>query len=223
MSITVPVVALGMGLLGSTHCVAMCGGITSVLGSRRTLAFQLGRVVAYGAIGAIAASFGAVRGDLEPVRFGLRALAAVCMLTVGLHLAGLPSSVKLLESAGAPLWRRIAPLAKRFVPLRSTSDALVAGGLWAFMPCGLLYGAIALAASAGSTMDGAATMLAFGLGTVPAMVSVSFLARRVTKAFATPWVRRGAGALVLAFGLWSATGLAREALSPTAHVCCHPR
>ena len=219
----IPLLALGMGLLGSTHCVAMCGGISALLGSRRTVAFQLGRVAAYGALGAVAASLGALPAEASFLRFALRSLAAVCMLTVGLHLAGLPSSVRLLESVGAPVWRQIAPLARRFVPLRSAAQALVAGALWAFMPCGLLYGAVALAASAGSATAGALTMLAFGLGTVPAMIGVALFARRVTGTFARPWVRRAAGAVVLAFGLWSATGLAREALGTAPHACCHPR
>lgn len=216
-------VALGMGLLGSTHCVTMCGGLTSTLCRgplRHSFAFHAARVVTYALLGGLVAAAGTWPTAIAPLRFGLRVLAALCLLTVGLHLAGLPSSIAVLESLGAPVWRRIAPLARRFVPLRSTNGAAIAGALWAFVPCGLLYGALILAASAGSFLDGAATMLSFALGTLPALVGVAVLAQRITRA--SPWLRRTAGALVLALGLWNASGLAREALGP-ATPSCHAR
>lgn len=231
MNLSILGVALGMGLLGSTHCVTMCGGLTSTLCGpsvsspragplRRTLAFHASRVLTYALLGGLVAAAGAWPTAIAPVRFALRVLAALCLLTVGLHLAGLPSSVGLLESLGAPLWRRLAPAARRFVPLRTTTGAALAGALWAFVPCGLLYGALVLAASAGSFLDGTMTMLTFALGTLPALVGVAVFAHRIGRA--SPWVRRTAGTLVLALGLWNATGLAREALGPTPP-SCHAR
>ena len=115
-----------------------------------------------------------------------------------------------LESLGAPLWRKLAPSTRRFLPLRSPAHALVLGGIWGLMPCGLLYGALALAASAESTSTGAATMAAFGLGTLPVMITASALAHRVTRALGRAWVRRAAGCMVLAFGLWSSAGMAAQ-------------
>lgn len=222
MNLSLLGVALGMGLLGSTHCVTMCGGLTSTLCGplRRTLAFHASRVLTYALLGGLVAAAGAWPTAIAPARFALRVLAALCLLTVGLHLAGLPSSVTLLESIGVPLWRRVAPVARRFVPLRTTTGALVAGALWAFVPCGLLYGALVLAASAGSFLEGAVTMLSFAVGTLPALVGVAVFARRLGRA--SPWVRRAAGTLVLALGVWNTTGLAREALG-TAPPGCHAR
>lgn len=229
MSLIVP--ALLMGVFGGAHCVAMCGGVSSMLcaGQGRpsgfSLAYNAGRVASYTLLGLIVGSLGTLDLGLpmDALRFGLRALAAVCMLTVGLHLIGLPSFVKALESVGAPLWRRVAPVARRLLPLRSPWHALAAGSLWALMPCGLLYGALALAATSESPLEGAATMAAFGLGTVPVMLTVGVLAHRVVQAFARAWVRRAAGALILAFGLWSTAGLAGQVgLAPGAqHACCH--
>lgn len=231
---TLVVSALLMGLFGGAHCVTMCGGVSSLLctgqpspSSRYSVAYNAGRVASYTLLGLVVGSLGTLNlgVSMDVVRFGLRALAAICMLTVGLHLVGLPSFVKALEQAGAPVWRRVAPLARRLLPLRTPWHALAAGGLWALMPCGLLYGALALAASAESPSLGATTMAAFGLGTLPVMLAVGLLARRVVQAFARSWVRRSAGALVLAFGLWSTAGLAGQVglTGGHAHACCPRR
>ena len=230
---TLVVSALLMGLFGGAHCITMCGGVSSLLcagrpspSSRYALAYNAGRVASYTLLGLVAGALGTLPFGMpmDVVRFALRALAAICMLTVGLHLVGLPSFVKALERAGTPVWRRVAPLARRLLPLRTPWHALAAGGLWALMPCGLLYGALALAASAESPALGATTMAAFGLGTLPVMLAVGFVAGRVAQAFARTWVRRCAGALVLAFGVWSTAGLAGQLGLPGAHAhACCPR
>jgi hypothetical protein len=238
-----------MGLFGGVHCVAMCGGVVGVLCTAAPrcpsagrqgrlaqapywLAYHGGRVASYTVLGGLFGALGSLSTGvfpLEPMRFALRAVAAICMLAVGLHLAGLPSVVRALESVGAPLWARLAPLTKRFLPLRTPWHAMVLGGLWGLMPCGLLYGALALAASAGSPAVGAATMAAFGLATLPVMLTMSAVAQSVAQWLARPWVRRLAGGVVLAFGVWSSFGVARQAglgdplgLSPR-HACCPTR
>jgi sulfite exporter TauE/SafE len=98
------------------------------------------------------------------------------------------------------------------------------------MPCGLLYGALALAASAESPAAGATTMAAFGLATLPVMLTMGAVAQGVTRWLARLWVRRVAGAIVLAFGLWSTAGVAAQAgvgevfgLTTARHHCCPTR
>ena len=217
--------AFSMGLFGSIHCVVMCGGASSALcaGSRPgryTAAFNAGRVFGYAVLGLAAGAVGAwaVGHGLDPLRFAFRALATTIMLGVGLHLAGLPSFVRAIESAGAPVWRRVAPLARKLLPLRSPFHALAAGGLWALMPCGLLYAALALAASSYSAWDGATTMAAFATGTLPVMLGVGALIHRV----AHGPLRRAVGIVMLAFGLWSIAALAGEAgVIPIAAAACH--
>lgn len=208
-----------MGLLGGAHCVAMCGGVSTVLCAAAprklgyALAYNVGRVSGYAALGAILGGIGGVASlaQVDALRFALRAIAALCMLSVGLHLAGLPSAVKRLESLGAPLWRRVSPRVGRLLPLRSPAHALVAGVVWALMPCGLLYAALALAASAGSAGLGALTMATFGLATLPLMVTLGALSQGIARAMTRPWVRRAAGVVVLGFGVWSTAGVARQA------------
>lgn len=239
--------AFVMGLLGGAHCVAMCGGVVGVLCSaaprcaaattkqtRYWLAYNGGRIASYSLLGLLFASLGTLFAGtavFEGFRYALRAVAALCMLFVGLHLMGLPSIVGRIESIGAPLWRRLSPLAKRLLPLRSPWHAVVLGGVWGLMPCGLLYGALVLAASAETPLMGAATMAAFGIGTLPVMIAMTAIASSVARALARGWVRRAAGCVVLGFGLFSTAGVlsqtgAAEALglvSAPHHCCPHPK
>jgi hypothetical protein len=242
--------AFVMGLFGGAHCVAMCGGVVGVLCSAAPrcpsaqkvsrlsqmpywLAYNGGRIASYTLLGALFGTLGTLSTGLFPldsVRFALRAVAALCMLAVGLHLAGLPSVIRGVEAIGAPLWRKVSPLTKRFLPLRTPWHALVLGGLWGLMPCGLLYGALALAASAESPAMGAMTMAAFGLATLPVMLTMGAVAQSVTRWLARIWVRRVAGAVVLAFGLWSTAGVASQVgigevfgLAAPKHHCCPTR
>jgi|CXWL01.1.fsa_nt_gi sulfite exporter TauE/SafE len=218
-----------MGLFGGVHCVTMCGGVVGVLCSaaprcpsgeirrgqaRYWVAYNLGRVLSYALLGLLFGTLGSLSTGLFPldsIRFALRAFAGLSMLAIGLHLAGFPSPIKTLESVGAPLWRPVSRFAKRFVPLRKPSQALVLGALWGLMPCGLLYAAFALAASSESPMVGMAAMVAFGVATLPIMFTMGAIAQSVTRWLARGWVRRTAGVIVLAFGFWSSLGAAAQA------------
>lgn len=225
--------ALLMGLFGGAHCVVMCGAASSSLCAKRgrfMAAYNAGRVFGYTSLGVVAGLLGGAplgiwggsTSVIDVIRFALRVVAAICLLTVGLHLVGLPSFVKSLESVGAPIWRRVLPIAQRLLPLRSSWQALAAGALWALMPCGLLYGAIALAASSESALVGGATMFAFALGTLPLMFALGAFAVRVARAMSRGWVRRAAGVVFLGFGLWSASSLAQHvelAGAPTGSHC----
>jgi uncharacterized protein len=229
--------ALLMGLFGGAHCAAMCGGVAGVLCSatprdvpRKAAyvgAYNVGRVGSYAVLGLVFGALGTLATGalpLDGVRFALRGLAAVFLLAVGLHLAGLPTLVRRLESVGAPLWRRLAPITRRLLPIRSPVHAGLIGALWGLMPCGMLYSAFALAASAGSPGAGAATMAAFGVGTLPVMVTMGAVAQKVAKWATRAWVRRAAAAVVLGFGLWSSASLASQVgvgyLGKPSH--CHP-
>ena len=126
--------------------------------ARYWLAYHAGRVASYALLGLLFASIGGLltgTSAFEGMRYALRAIAALCMLFVGLHLMGLPSIVRKMEAIGAPLWQRLAPFAKTLLPLRSPWHALLLGSVWGLMPCGLLYGALVLAASAETPALGA--------------------------------------------------------------------
>jgi sulfite exporter TauE/SafE len=130
---------------------------------------------------------------------------------MGLYLAGAGRALVRLEALGAPIWRSVQPLAARLLPADTLPQAFAAGALWGWLPCGLVYGALAAAAFAGSPGRGALVMLAFGLGTAPNLLAAGLAAARVRAWAGRRSVRVAVGTLVLGsglFGLAHASGLA---------------
>ncbi len=228
--------ALLMGLLGSTHCVLMCGGVVGMACSalpkeRRTrlgaqvpflLAYNGGRIASYAIAGALAGAAGAAIASLglaERAQIGLRFAAGVMMVAVGLYVAGFRPAMRWIERAGEPVWQRIAPFARRLVPVRTPAHALALGLLWGWMPCGLVYAAMVAAVTSGSALRGAATMTAFGLGTLPMLLAMGSAAAAAARAMRKRWVRPAAGALLVIFGALQLVH-AGEAWASGAHACC---
>ena len=204
------------GVLGSTHCVVMCGGLATALGTRRhgtlrgrPLLYQLGRISSYATAGAIVGSFGAAAGfAFEASTWSeiLRLGTALMVVLIGLNMAlgSRPGGrwLRAPERWGAHLWRRIAPLASR-LPAQPALRALTLGMLWGWLPCGLVYSVLLAAAFAGSALAGGATMIAFGLGTLPAMLGLSYASGRFAPPGAT--LARLLGSVIVACGLWTAS------------------
>jgi sulfite exporter TauE/SafE len=216
--------ALGGGLVGSGHCLGMCGGIVGafalgVAPERRqrvgglTLyvgGYQLGRLLTYALLGAVAGAAGAALGRLLPpaaARLASRALAATFFLGLGLYLLGWPQLLLPIERLGARLWRRVEPLGRRWLRPRSPLHAVGLGAVWGFLPCGLVYSMLALAATAGGPLAGAAVMAAFGLGTVPALLAAGLASGWLGRVARQTWVRRVAGTAYLAAAVWLAVSL----------------
>ena len=215
--------ALLAGLLGGVHCVGMCGGIVAAFSFRADgstppfrlhLAYNLGRVSSYVFFGALAGMLGAslkLAGFL-PVQTLLFVLAQIVMIMLGLYLAGFSRWVLVFERAGGVLWRAVKPLFQKLLPVRSTPQALLAGMVWGWLPCGLVYSVLVSALAAGSAASGAALMLAFGLGTLPNLLGMGVFARQIQPFMQHVWVRRTAGLTVAGFGVWGLLTLARTAL-----------
>jgi len=214
-----------IGLFGSVHCVGMCGGIagTLTLGARLPggrslralapflLAYNLGRIGSYAVAGAVVAGLGAQAfGWAAPERAHVvaRLVSGGFALALGLYLGGWWYGLGALERAGARLWRRLAPLARRWLPVDRLPKALALGLLWGWLPCGMVYAALAWAALAGSAAQGAALMTAFGIGTLPALLGAGAGAGALAQAVRRPAWRRAAGIALLALGLHALAGLA---------------
>lgn len=202
-------VALGAGFFGSTHCIAMCGAIVMLFendgrrgtGWLRRAAYNSGRMAFYALLGAAAGASGAlltsgIGGGLLALRF----LAAVAIVLIGLDLVFEWRVLAFLERSGAWLWKRLSTLARYVVPIRSPATAVAAGFIWGALPCGLVYSAVALAATAGSTAGGAAVMIAFWLGTLPALLLAGASAHRLQAWRSDARLRRIAGAVMVLVG-----------------------
>jgi sulfite exporter TauE/SafE len=209
-----------IGLLGGTHCIGMCGGIVSALsmgGPPRFslhLAYNSGRIVSYAAAGALAGALGGLSLTLAgqlPVRVALYVLANLMLVALGFYLIGITQSLAFTERLGRKLWVHVQPLSKRYLPARTVAQAFPLGLLWGWLPCGLVYSALATALTSGSALGGAGLMLAFGAGTLPNLLLAGLLAVRLRSYAGKPWVRLVAGLLVLGFGVWGLIGAARLA------------
>ena len=208
------------GLLGGAHCVGMCGGIVAAIslqaGGRQPFVFHLaysaGRIASYSAAGALAGLLGSaafLSDTLYPVQQGLYLLAQVVLILLGLYLAGLDQSVLVLERAGGVLWRRLQPLLARVMPIRSLPQALSAGALWGWLPCGLVYSVLVSALASGSAGRGAALLLLFGLGTLPNLLLMGWAANSLRELVRRVWVKRIAGLGVASLGIWGLVQLLR--------------
>jgi sulfite exporter TauE/SafE len=207
-----------VGLLGGTHCVGMCGGIVGALsvgGPARFslhLAYNLGRILSYTLAGALVGALGsaslALAGQL-PLRIALYLAANLMLIALGFYLMGVTRALAFTERVGQNLWKHIQPLTRRFLPARSVVQALPLGMLWGWLPCGLVYSALATALAAGSASQGALLMLAFGLGTLPNLLLAGFLLVRLRHLVQHAAMRLAAGLLVTAFGIWGLLGVWR--------------
>jgi sulfite exporter TauE/SafE len=217
-----PVVAgaFTLGLAGSVHCLGMCGGIAAAAGTRTQsagssvgaalagLTFNLGRIASYALLGlAVGAIVGAAISQVpvRPFAVALRALAGLLMFFMGLSLLT-GKDLLSLERAGGRLWGRLRPLTGRALALPPALRFGALGLLWGFLPCGLVYSALALSAASGSMLAGGVTMLAFGLGTLPAMLAVTLAGSAFTRRLSGLWTRRVAGILMIVFAFWTAFG-----------------
>ena len=216
--------AASLGLLSTLHCWGMCGslvaalqiGIPAPLRTQRktrlilTACYQVGRVTAYTLLGVLSAGMMAWPGALHPQGFRiLQTLAAVSVVIAGLRLGGWFRQWRLLEVAGAQVWRRLAPLARALMPVDHPAKALANGLLWGLIPCGLVYAMVPVAAATGSAAAGALCMLAFGLGTLPGMLAASLVASFGATGFNLGSWRKPAGAAMVGLALtwWLIQGL----------------
>ena len=211
--------ALVAGLAASGHCIGMCGGIAGALAMRRpqaafgaklgyALAYNLSRITSYAIAGALAGLLGRTllnAVDVKPLSIAFRVVAGLIMLAAATRLLFGWRLLDPLEAAGAGLWRRIAPWAGRRGQSGGIGGAVGLGLAWGWLPCGMTYSMLLLAATTASVPLGAAVMLAFGLGTLPSMVTATVAFERMARTLSSrATLRNVAGVLLLAFGLWTA-------------------
>ena len=202
--------ALLTGLLGGAHCVAMCGGIATGFsvhsrGWFAALQPNLGRVIGYVLAGAMVGGLGGgLLGVARIPQLGIamRALVGIVLVIAGLRM--LDRKGRLPRFSGGPgnrLWRALAPLQRRLLPADTAGKRFLLGMLWGWMPCGLSTTLLAAAWLSASTLHGALTMAAFGLGTLPVMVSLTWAGARIGQRLQRGTLRNVAGLLVVGSGL----------------------
>lgn len=200
-----------LGLFSSAHCLGMCGGIMGALSAaipaeargrrwRLLLSYNVGRIASYTLMGLLA---GLVAGGITPLDPVLRLLAGLLLIAMGLYLAGWWRGLTWLERGGAVVWRRLQPLGKSLLPVRREPQALLLGALWGWLPCGLVYTALAYALAQGNVWASGGTMLAFGLGTLPAVLAAGVMAQQLTRLLQRRGLRVFMALAIILFGLWT--------------------
>jgi len=222
-----------IGLLGSGHCLAMCGGITTMLTSAidkpkkvslqgdipismqhevrvktstmsLVIFYHVGRLASYSLIGAIVGFSGAMAAKNVGLPLnGLRLIAATFLIFLGLYLGQWLMWLNRIEVLGKYLWQYLSPLAKHVIPVDSKRKALGLGALWGWLPCGLVYSMLTWSMASGDIVTGAATMLFFGLGTLPALLALSLSIGSIKNLLVKPAFKKFMASLLIFYGIYS--------------------
>ena len=205
-----------MGLVSSAHCIGMCGGIMGALTMAIPaqakaarwmilIAYNLGRISSYTVMGVLAGlfaeQFAAMGGGAI-----LRILAGTLLIAMGLYLADWWRGLTKLETLGRYLWVYIQPIGKRLMPVNNLPKALLLGALWGWLPCGLVYAALALAMTQPAPVLAGTAMFAFGVGTLPAVLAAGIAAHQLTRILQQRKVRIGLAIIIIVFGIWTIWG-----------------
>lgn len=208
--------ALALGFFSSAHCVGMCGGIMGALtmavapqatGRKAAIigCYNLGRILTYTLIGVLVGALGLqfTQAGAGPA---LRILAALLLLAMAFYLADWWRGLTRIEALGRSFWRALQPLGQRLLPVRGPWQALFLGLIWGWLPCGLVYTALSYAATRPGALAGGTFMLAFGLGTLPAVIVTAAAAGRMAALARSRLVRSGAALALVVFALWTFYG-----------------
>lgn len=213
------------GLLGAVHCVGMCGGIVGALTfgidtdshskeasqSKKELypyllAYNSGRLLSYTFAGLLVGGISMLATNLpvlHNIQFGLQVFAALFMIALGLYIGGWWVGLRKIEKAGGLIWKKIEPISRRFIPVKTPFQALILGSLWGWLPCGLVYSILFWSISTSSAIEGGLLMLSFGLGTLPMLLAMGFFAVGLRSFIQKNWVRYLAGGIIISFGVFS--------------------
>lgn len=209
-----------IGLLGGVHCVGMCGGIVSALtlgvntqgkeGATSRLfpfllSYNLARILSYVVAGFIFGGLGAWLTSLvffNQAQMVLKIFAGLFLIALGFYLANWWRGLSYIERIGNLSWKYIEPTARRFIPIKNIPQALSAGFVWGWLPCGLVYSVLIWSLSSGSAVNGGLLMLSFGLGTLPNLLVIGLFAATLRRFMQRQSVRITAGIIIIFFGIY---------------------
>lgn len=209
-----------LGLFSTVHCVGMCGGIIGALSLSLpaeirnhkprlflfVTTYNIGRITSYTLAGLLTGALGS--GMLASTGFDqghaiLRYVGVAMMMAIGIYLAGWLPQLAIIEKIGVPLWQKLEPIGRKLLPVTSLPRALAYGVIWGWLPCGLVYFVLIWTLTAGDAYRGALMMLAFGLGTLPTLLTAGFMASWVTRFARNQTARMMVGLLIIAMAIGS--------------------
>lgn len=207
------------GLVGSVHCLVMCGGVAAGLAAASrpvgagtltghqafaaALALNLGRVLGYTLAGLLVGLSGTaiVQGlDARHLMFVLRLAVGAVLVLVGLRLVTGRDRLGAVGRIGRTVWPVLQRLGRALLPADTAGRRLALGALWGWLPCGLSWSMLLAALFTVDPLNATLTMAAFGCGTLFAMVPVTWGSASLARRLAQPRLRRRLGAFVIAAG-----------------------
>ncbi len=174
--------AIVLGLMGSLHCVGMCGPIAFMLPVDRTnhlkkfsqiFIYHIGRLLAYGIMGLV---FGLLGKGLQI--FGMQQQLSIFIGITMIVVVLIPYKAFNKYNLSKPIYKLISKVKGRLgreLKKKTPDTFLTIGFLNGFLPCGLVYMALFAAIAMGNVAQGGLYMILFGLGTIPLMTSAVYL------------------------------------------------
>ncbi|NOQ63362.1 MAG: sulfite exporter TauE/SafE family protein [Methyloprofundus sp.] len=213
-------IAFLIGLFSSIHCVSMCGSIIGTLSLslkpeiRQTkskmiafiFSYNFGRIFSYMLagliIGLIESLLTLPLGEAHDHRF-LEVFSALIITGAGFYIAGWFPNFAYIEKTGSLFWKTIEPYGRKLIPVSSLPQAFMFGMVWGWIPCGLVYTALALAATSGDIATSIFIMLAFGLGTLPAVASTGIVSTFISRINSVPAAKQVVGIFLIFVAIMS--------------------
>ena len=206
------VTAFLIGLAGAGHCFGMCGGIISALSFNTDkanqlstqLIYNLGRISSYTLL-AIAFSFffQSFSHLYEGASYFLRSFAAIILFLMGLYLLQKSQMILKVEKLGSFIWRYLAPFAKKTLPIKHKKQALIAGFVWGWLPCGLVYSSLIWVSARATPIEAIILMIGFGLGSLPAMLATGLFSSNLKLHWKKLHLDTISGAFMLLYAIWT--------------------
>ena len=207
-----------LGFFSTLHCIGMCGGIIGALSLGLpaeirdnkpmlfgyVLSYNIGRILSYSVAGLIAGAIGSSvlqSAGFEQWHGILQNIGVFMMVAVGLYLSGWMPQLARVEKIGIPVWKRLEPIGRKLLPIASIPRALAYGLIWGWLPCGMVYFVLIWALTAGDAIHGALTMLAFGAGTLPTLITAGFMTSWITRFARSTRARQIVGLLIITMAI----------------------
>ena len=215
--------ALIFGLLGSFHCVGMCGPIAFLLPldresnlkkSLQLASYHVGRLLTYGTLGLLFGFLGR-RLDL----FGWQQYISIAIGILMIAFVLVPSKALARYNGSVFMYRWVGKVKSALgkqLKKKSNDSFFIIGFLNGFLPCGLVYMALFGSVAAGGSFEGSLYMVFFGLGTIPLMTTASYLGNFLTTSVRQK-VLKAIPVVVMIVGIWfiiRGLGLGIPYLSP---------
>ena len=202
---------IAIGLAGAGHCLGMCGGLASLLSVGGKIkhswlvVYNVGRGLSYLAFTLLLSSalyYGLADYYTQSMQ-PLRTLAGIIMILMGLYICGASRLILVTEKAGRLLWKSIQPAAKSLLPIRSSKQALLAGIIWGWLPCGLVYSTVLWATSLGSVSLSMIAITGFILGTLPSMLLAGLFSQQLKDIWQRYQLKWLFGISIILYGAYS--------------------